>query len=68
MCKFNELIIEGGRVVGMGVIRKFSRGEPPFPGGGRTPCANIIYEAKTNTYKEKFKFQGGGKRTPLPPS
>ena len=43
----------------------FPGGGHPFQ-GGRTPCANIIYEAKTNTYKGKFKFQGG-QAHPLPP-
>ena len=51
-------LIEATVCIGNSVTRQFSR-TAFFSRGGQTPCVDIIYWAQTNTYKGKFRFQGG---------
>ena len=57
-----------GRVTSMGVTRKFSRGGPPFPGGGQTLARTSFIRLKPIHIKESSDSRGGPEHPPAPPS
>ena len=52
----------------MGVTRKFSRGGPPFPGGGQTLARTSFIRLKPIHIKESSDSRGGPEHPPAPPS
>ena len=48
----------------MGVTRKFSRGGPPFPGGGQTLARTSFIGLKPIRIKESSYSRGGGASPP----